>query len=241
MRAVGSVVAAGVLAAGYLFGADRVLAGGPPGDPVERYLLYSGFDLWRNGGSAHGGLLWSPGGLGREGFTLKLLVAGGRYRYHVDASGVAGKYALASVMAGWRFKADRIEITLFAGPDGQAHHLTPDDPGNRMRGSRIGLRVGSDVWYQPTDNFMTAASVSASTIGPNYWTRGAVGWRIFERLWFGPEIQALGGSRYHQFRAGVHATALRTYALEWSAGFGYSRDSEDRNGLYTRIGVLVRR
>jgi hypothetical protein len=242
MRCVGGVVAASVLAAGCLFGVKGALAdAAADGKHVDRYLLFGGFDLWRNGGFAHGGLLWSPGGLAREGFTLKLLVAGGRYRYLAGGTEIAGRQALGSVLGGWRFVRDKLEVTLFAGPDLQSHRLTPDDPGNRMRGSHGGLRVGADLWYQPSEAFMATASVSASTIGPNYWSRGAIGWRLFERVWFGPELLALGGDRYHQFRAGIHATAVRTLAFEWSAGVGYTRDSDDRNGIYTRIGVLTRR
>ncbi|HEV3409845.1 MAG TPA: cellulose biosynthesis protein BcsS, partial [Chthoniobacterales bacterium] len=100
---------------------------------------------------------------------------------------------------------------------------------------------GVDVWYQPSDTFMTTGSMSASTIGPNYWARAAVGWNLPGWAWIGPEVMALGGDKYHQFRVGVHATAFRTAAYEWTAGFGYARDSDDRNGAYARLGVLTRR
>jgi hypothetical protein len=43
--------------------------------------LFSGADLWRDGRFMHGGLLWSPGGIDREGFTLEAMVSGGTYRY----------------------------------------------------------------------------------------------------------------------------------------------------------------
>ena len=50
----------------------------------------------------------------------------------------------------------------------------------------------------------------------------------------------MGDGRYKQFRAGAHVTALRTGPLEWSAGFGYSLDSDDRAGPYGRIGLAAR-
>jgi hypothetical protein len=40
-------------------------------------LLFAGTDIWRDGAFLYGGTLWSPAGLDREGFTLKLLLAGG--------------------------------------------------------------------------------------------------------------------------------------------------------------------
>src|SRR5947208_2388552 len=208
-----------------LFGPDverRLLFGAD----VDRLLMFGGFDLWRNGGFVHGGVLWSPDGLGHEGFTFKLLFGGGLYRYQSGGTEITGETALAAAMPGWRFKYDRLEITAVAGLDLQTHQLAPDDPGNRLRGTRAGLRVGADLWYQPSDAMMVNAGVSASTIGPNYWSRVATGWRLFDQAWIGPEALALGGSNYQQVRLGVHATAFKTDAVEWSAGLGYVRDSD---------------
>jgi hypothetical protein len=242
MRCVSGVVAASALAMACMFGHDCAAADAAAAkEHFDRFLLSSGFDLWRNGGSAHGGILWSPDGLSREGLTFKLLLAGGQYGYESAGTDVTGRYALASVMAGYRLKHGRSEITVFAGPDLQSHRLTPDDLGNRLRGGNAGLRVGADLWYQPSDTFMAVGSISLSTIGPNYWARAGVGWYLFNLAWIGPELGALGGDRYHQFRVGIHATSFRTGAFEWSAGFGFARDSDDHNGAYLRIGVLTRR
>jgi Cellulose biosynthesis protein BcsS len=184
--------------------------------------------------------LWSPGGIEREGFTVKLLAAGGRYLYHSGKLEVRGDYELLSVMAGYRFKRDRSEFTVYGGPDLQAHRLFPDDLGNRLRGRHWGVRGGGDGWYQPSDGFMANGSVSLSTIGLNYWIRGAVGWYLFDFAWLGPELTAFGGHRYQQYRVGAHATAFRWSAFEFSIGFGYARDSDERHGFYGRFGVLLR-
>jgi hypothetical protein len=110
MRTVGGVVAAALLAAEFLLRFADARAGelanlypelitlDSPASELDlpateignlhhlnRYLLFAGFDLWRNGGFAHGGLLWSPGGIEREGLTFKLLLAGGLYRYHATS------------------------------------------------------------------------------------------------------------------------------------------------------------
>ena len=79
--------------------------------------------------------MWSPCGLDHEGFTLKVIGSGGDYRYQSGALGleVTGRQMMASVMAGWRFKFDRLEITAYVGPDFEDFKLTPDDPGTRMR------------------------------------------------------------------------------------------------------------
>ena len=95
MGVIGGVAAACVVAALVISGVDRAFgeteagaeqidvpqpaalpdiwndnAFSPSGEASsQRYLLFSGLDLWRNGGFLHGGMLWSPAGLGQEGFT----------------------------------------------------------------------------------------------------------------------------------------------------------------------------
>jgi hypothetical protein len=94
---------------------------------LARVLYFSGADFWHTGAFVHGGLLWSPGGITREGFTLKLLGAGGTYTYRSGAREITGLAAIGSVMPGWRFKADKFELTVYGGLDVQNHHLSPDD------------------------------------------------------------------------------------------------------------------
>lgn len=209
-------------------------------DPA-RLLLFSGADLWRNGGSLHFGALWSPGGVDRGGFTLKVLLAQGRYLYRAGATDIRGTHAAVSVLPGWKFIHDRLHLTVFAGLDAQQHRLAPDDPGNSLRGSHIGVRAGADLWWEPTALVMATASVSGATVGANGWIRGALGWRVADRFWAGPELEASGDRVYQQYRAGLHVTGVKTGAFEWSAGTGYVSDSTQRAGLYGRLGLLTRR
>src|SRR5262249_30394765 len=135
VRIVAGVAAALLAAASTMCGLNCAFAQDPAdGAHVDRYLLFGGFDLWRNGGFLHGGLLWSPGGLAQEGFTLKLLIGGGQYRYLSGNTEITGHQTIGSAMPGWRFKTDQLEVVAFAGADVQSHRLSPDDLGNKLRG-----------------------------------------------------------------------------------------------------------
>ena len=95
---------------------------------------------------------------------------------------------------------------------------------------------------EPTSSTMIAADGSVSSIGASYNARLAFGWRVFDRYYLGPEVQGFSaGDNYLQFRAGLHVTGLRTAWFEWSGGLGWATDSDDRDGLYGRLGVLMRR
>jgi hypothetical protein len=209
-----------------------------------RFLFFSGLDAWPSGAFAHVGLLWSPAGLYREGFTLKALGDVGTYRYRAgraDGTEVTGQQAVGALMPGWRFKWDRLELTAYGGVDVQQHRLFPADAGSRVRGLHVGARVGTDLWYEPLPELMVAANASLSSIGPSYWTRAATGWRLLDRFWLGPEAVALGDTQYLQYRIGLHATGLRTGNFEWSAGGGWVADSDRREGVYARLGLITRR
>jgi hypothetical protein len=205
------------------------------------FLYFSGADIWRDGGFLHGGLLWSPEGIEREGFTLKAFVGGGRYRSHsFGAVDVTGRAVSVFVMPGWRFKRGSLEATVFAGLDAQYHQLSPDDPSARLRGGKLGLRGAFDLWYEPSANTMLAADASVSTVGSTYSARSAAGWHIPDWFYVGPEAQVFVCDDFRQYRLGLHLTGFKTIASEWAVAVGQAWDSNRRSGAYGRISVVMR-
>jgi len=233
-----AVAAALVCCVGVAGGAARA------GDDDAHFLLFSGVNLWRDGQFLHGGLLWSPDGLDREGFTLKAMISNGRYRYVSGAlnnAWVVGAEEEAQLLPGWRFQRSGFEIKVFAGLDVRHGTTWPDDPFNRLGGTHFGLRAAVDVWYEPTSSTMLAADVSLTSIDADYSARVGYGWRLNDWFYLGPEAQAFACDGYHQLRFGAHLTALKTGGWEWSAAAGWSDDSNRRTGPYLRLGILKRR
>ncbi|TAK49422.1 MAG: cellulose biosynthesis protein BcsS [Xanthobacteraceae bacterium] len=224
-------------------GSSPAHADGTPTTPASpaRMLYFSGFDLWQSGGAVYLGAQWSPGGVEQTGFTLKLLLAEGSYRYRAGAAEIRDTNLVAAILPGWKFKRGNAELTLFAGLDAQQHWLSPDDPAATLSGGRLGLRGGADLWWEPNANMMVAASASASTFEGTSWIRWGAGWRVAGQFWAGPELQATGDRLYQQYRAGLHITGFRTGTLEWTAGGGFITDSAQGSGLYGRFGLLTRR
>ena len=172
MRSVAGVAARVLAVLGFMCGGGTAQAEPAGGSDDPHFLFYSGTDLWRFGAFMHGGVLWSPDGLYHEGFTLKLLMAGGAYRYIAGSDHVTGRATSGRLLPGWRFKQGRSEITVYLGLDTQNHQLSPDDVGNPLRGTHVGLRFAADVWLEPTDMMMVSTAFSLSTIQSSYWTRG---------------------------------------------------------------------
>lgn len=207
----------------------------------DRFLFFAGFDHWRSAGTLYGGMMWSPAGLIREGPVLKLFYAGGFYRYDAGTARVMGAHDTVAILPGWHFVRGGLDVTVYGGADLQYHRTSPYDPGNRLNGGHAGLRIGADLWWQPRKHWMVTSSLSASTVGNSYGVRLAGGRHLWERLWIGPEIEASGDRIYRQLRVGMHVTALRFWFGEWTVSTGYVRDSGRRDGVYGRLGLLVRR
>jgi hypothetical protein len=246
MRCVGRVAAALIFAAAVSATASRAWDGAGQATPDQaRLLIFTSTDLWRHGGFAHGGVLWAPAGLDREGLVLKVAFGGGLYRYISGALGnaeVRGRTLSASMLPGYRFVRPGLYVTVFAGLDAQRHRLSPYDPTAGLRGGYFGFRTGFEFWHEPDAMSMVAADASISTIGPSYSARLAAGWRLFDWFYLGPEVGGFAADdNYRQIRAGMHVTGFRTETLEWSAALGFARDSDDRSSAYGRIGVFTRR
>ena len=213
----------------------------PDRDAVaEHLLLFSGADLWRNGLFSHSGLFWAYRGLNADGPVLKLLLNGGLYRYRSGRREIFGFQTMGTVLPGWRWHRPGLEVTVYAGLDAQDHRYLPDDRRNRLRGTHLGVRGGFDFWLEPFANAMVTGSASLSTVGQSYWTRAAAGWRFFDMIWLGPEVLASGDDTYRHLRVGAHVTSLRWSSYELSVGGGWATDSDRRDGVYGRLGMIYR-
>lgn len=206
------------------------------------FLLFAGTDLWRDGAFVNGGGLWSPAGLDRDGFTLKLLLSGGLYVYPSSTLGldVRGTALSASALPGWRVVDEGLTLDLYLGPIVQDYRLTPFDPGSSLRGAYAGAQFATDAWYQPNAATMIALDGSIASIGLIGSARAAFGWRSTAPFFIGPETQAIWCLDYQQFRFGAHITGFKANALEWSAAGGWAIESFRREGPYLRLGVNAR-
>jgi len=216
---------------------------GAVGPDNPSFLLFGGTDLWRDGAFLNGGLLWSPAGLDKGGFTFKLLLAGGRYVYPSSglATDVDGTLLSASALPGLRMTRDGLTADFYVGPIVQDYRLTPYDPASLLRGSYAGAQFATDLWYRPNPATMIALDGSIASIALIGSARAAVGWRSSPASFFiGPETQLLWCTDYQQLRFGAHVTNFRIDALQWSAAAGLEIESFHRSGAYLRIGFNSR-
>jgi cellulose biosynthesis protein BcsS len=212
------------------------------GDDETRTILFSGRDIWRNGAFLYGGVLLAPGGFEQDGFLLKLVASGGLYRYNAASLGgaqVIGAEETIQIMPGFRIKRGDAEFKFFFGPDIEQHRLWPNDPSSSLRGHDFGLRMGFDLWYEPTAHTMAAMDGSLSSIATNQSARVAFGWHVFDdQFYLGPETAYFGSDGYRHFRLGFHLTGLKTDNSQWSVAGGWARDSDGVSSPNVRLGLM---
>jgi Cellulose biosynthesis protein BcsS len=215
---------------------DRALAA-PPDDAT--FLFFGGTDLWRYGDFLYGGAIWAPAGVDNSGFTLKGLISSGWYKYTSGAlnADIKGTMMSAAILPGWKFVSGKLIVSLYVGPVVQDYRLSPNDPGARLHGLYLGGQFAADIWYEPTSFSMISVNGALASIGPTGSLRVALGTRLLDLMFIGPETEEIWCGNFEEYQFGLHITALRTDKLEWSAASGIAFTSDHRDGPYFRIGV----
>jgi hypothetical protein len=205
----------------------------------DRMFYFTGFDVWRYGFGGYVGAQWAPNRIDRDGFIVRLFGSESVERYVTPAHRYETQTMRGALLAGYQFQLERLTLQLLGGVDVEAD-LPKVDRRSASPTGRVGARLTTDVWWEPTQQLMLQYSFSVGSIGPDTGARAAAGWRLLDRFWVGPEISAFGDQYGRQYRVGAHLTGLRTGDYEWSIGAGYVEDEFQRSGIYGRIGILLR-
>lgn len=137
MNMTNKFLTAGLIIAGALACAVPALAqdsgvayaGGSAGDGVNGYA---------------GAVVALPGARLGEGLALRAGVGGGEYRYEAGGQRIDATYVNAEVALVYQTSGNWGWANFSAGPRLTDTSLKPDDPGNRLRGTRIDAAVQTD-------------------------------------------------------------------------------------------------
>jgi hypothetical protein len=205
----------------------------------DRLIYFTGFDVWRAGFGGYMGVQWAPNRIDRDGFIVRLFGSDSMERYVTRAHRFETQTMRGALLAGYQFQHAKFVVQVLGGIDVEADLPKIDRRDVRPTG-RVGARITTDVWWEPTPQLMLQYAFSVGSIGPDTGLRAAAGWRLLDRFWVGPEVSAWGDQYGRQYRVGAHLTGLRTGDYEWSFSAGYVEDDFQRSGAYGRIGILLR-
>ena len=107
--------------------------------------------VWFSGGSVsestsvYGGSIFSlPRQALGHGWAVRVSTGAGRYQYTTAGTDIIGKYLSGEAAIVHQSSGPWGWLNLSAGPRFSQTYLSPNDPGNRLRGSHIDLGIQSD-------------------------------------------------------------------------------------------------
>jgi len=115
--------------------------------------------------------------------------------------------------------------------------VPPHDPNNTVQGTKIGLRLLAETWYDISSRWFLSADASYGTAFREYFSLARVGFRVRPKLSFGIEGGALGNQEYEAGRGGGFVRVnLRKLEITASGGFTGDYLMEDPSG-YVSLGL----
>ncbi|AOF94730.1 cellulose biosynthesis protein BcsS [Sphingobium sp. RAC03] len=109
----------------------------------DRGVIYAGGGAGDGAGGYAGGLVALPGASLGHGVAVRAGVNGGTYRYRASER-IEATYLGAEIALVYQFSGDWGWANVSAGPRVTDTDLDPDDPGNKLRGTRLDAGLQSD-------------------------------------------------------------------------------------------------
>jgi outer membrane immunogenic protein len=184
------------------------------------------------------GIFALTGTLDTSGPRLYLSGGAGRYQFGGPDALVTGIYSTGGVLGGYGFVGTNYDVNLFAGVSVENDLLSVVDASDPVHGTAYGIAVHADASINPTPKSVLEGEAEFTTAFNAYNTTAKFGYDVFGKGFFiGPQVGALGDSRFRQWRAGVDISSLKLgkFDLEFSAG--YANDSSVGPGAYSEIGL----
>lgn len=196
-------------------------------------------------GSRHGvlqGTIGPFGGLEQTGLRVRLGGMLGTYVYQATTPGVGkvrGDQLGGTALLGYEWVIDRSKFSVYGGLDVIETNLDRVDPENKTPGTVFGFRGVLDFYSRPTTATMIAGTFSLSSANTAYYGRLKAGFSIFDHVYVGPEVLALGDTFYRQIRAGLHLSGLKIGPVEFGLSGGYAHDRVRGGGAYGLLDVRM--
>lgn len=187
------------------------------------------------------GGIYAFNGLGHDSVYLRVLGAHAWYDYTSGAGlgTIDGRVALADALLGYQIVRSNIRVGLAAGVEYQDYRLSPNDPGNKIRGSETGFKVMGDVGTLVAKPWFFDLIGSYSTAFDSYWSRGRVGYDIGNVV-IGPEVVFYGNLDFNAERFGGFVQLdipSKHHFTRTSLSLGYEKTGDSgvfggREGVY---------
>lgn len=110
-------------------------------------VLFAGGTLSESAGGYAGGMISLPGSSLGRGLGIRAGVNGGEYKYDAAGTQIGAEYVGGELALVYQISGSWGWANFSAGPRVSYLNLTPDDPGNKLQGTKVDAGIQSDGAY----------------------------------------------------------------------------------------------
>lgn len=185
----------------------------------------TGRDHFGVGGFVHG----LNRDLGKDGFLIQGMGAGGRFAY-VGAGPQLFRATggLFRIGGGYQMHFQWARVALYAGYQYRSFSVSPDDPDSQLARKKHGAYFQTDGFVEPWPRWGAEFNLSYTAVINDYWTRIRPYYRITDTIRLGPELSFFGGRQYDQQRYGAFVGGVPLGPINLGFKAGVEVDSSGR-------------
>jgi hypothetical protein len=173
--------------------------------------VFTGVDIAHNSWYAYLGGVTALSGQDistQEGWLARVAGGYGQYDYNKPLVGnIDGDVGNVDLMVGYGMPISGGKVSAYLGANWTDHDLSPNDPANDARGSKLGVKGQLEAFFSPMDHVSGDAMASYSTAFSTYWSHFNLGYN-FGGFAVGPEVGLNGNDEYNEFRYGAEVNAI---------------------------------
>ena len=198
--------------------------------------------VWFSGGSVsestsvYGGSIFSlPRQALGHGWAVRVSTGAGRYQYTTAGTDIIGKYLSGEAAIVHQSSGPWGWLNLSAGPRFSQTYLSPNDPGNRLRGSHIDLGIQSDGALDDSRGRLSWFGAYGLR-NRTYQAKLQLAAKIANGISLGTEAGIQGEPTYH--KAGLGGFVRKTVGkVDLEIGAGFAKQGQRSSRPYASIGL----
>lgn len=205
----------------------------------QRVVFFGSLDAGRSTFVSGGLKQTLTGPLDRPGFVAMEQVGFGVTRERFERGGASAsvmRYSTdGSATFGYQWTSP-FYLAALVGPEVKSEQLTLAGRFERVSKPRIGARAQVELWANPTPDTLLTGTLVAGSARTSVWARVSAGYRLFGKVFVGPEATIYTTPTYSELRWGGHVTGLSLGILQLRVSGGVTHD-DGRRGVSPYAGI----
>ncbi|MGE0669148.1 MAG: cellulose biosynthesis protein BcsS [Sphingomonadales bacterium] len=201
-------------------------------------VLFAGGTVSESSGGYAGGMISLPGAALGRGLGVRVGTNGGEYKYDASGTRIAAEYVGGELALVYQISGGWGWANFSAGPRVSYLNLTPNDPGNKLQGTKVDAGIQSDGAYN-IEKWHISWFGSYGIANESYLAKLQLGYLVAERSGtrIGVEGGIQGDSVYTKGNLGAFVSTSLMKDVEIQIAAGATEQAGRGARAYVTIGL----